>query len=140
MGAGARLVSRPLFRVQRHPGGAAAAPRRAGNVVMPGADGRRLTVLMTADAVGGVWNYALSVCAGLPDLRFVLAVMGPLPSAAQREAAGRLGNVVLEGYGHRLAGMRVAAKHLARSRHWLALLARRYSADLLHVNGYAHAV
>ena len=57
-----------------------------------------LTVLMTADAVGGVWHYALALCAALPEIRFVLAVMGPMPSAAQRDAAGRLDNVVLEEY------------------------------------------
>jgi glycosyltransferase involved in cell wall biosynthesis len=98
-----------------------------------------LTVLMTADAVGGVWHYALGLCAALPETRFVLAVMGPMPSAAQREAAGRLDNVVLEEYGHRLEWMQGAAGHLDASRHWLTLLARRYRADLLHVNGYAHA-
>jgi glycosyltransferase involved in cell wall biosynthesis len=95
---------------------------------------------MTADAVGGVWHYALSLCAALPEFRFVLAVMGPLPSAAQRDAAGGLGNVTLEEYGHRLEWMQGAAAHLAPSRHWLAVLARRYGADLMHVNGYAHAV
>ena len=98
-----------------------------------------LTVLMTADAVGGVWHYALALCAALPEIRFVLAVMGPMPSAAQRDAAGRLDNVVLEEYGHRLEWMQGAAGNLDSSRHWLTLLARRYRADLLHVNGYAHA-
>jgi glycogen synthase len=98
-----------------------------------------LTVLMTADAVGGVWHYALGLCTALPEIRFVLAVMGPMPSAAQRETAGRLDNVVLEEYGHRLEWMQGAAAKLDPSRHWLTLLARRYQADLLHVNGYAHA-
>lgn len=98
-----------------------------------------LTVLMTADAVGGVWHYALSLCAALPEIRFVLAVMGPMPSPAQRDAAGRLDNVVLEEYGHRLEWMQSAAGNLDSSRHWLTLLTRRYRADLLHVNGYAHA-
>src|SRR5215204_4390577 len=102
--------------------------------------GRQLTVLMPADAVGGVWHYALGLCAALPDIRFVLAVMGPLPSPAQRAAAGALGNLILEEYGHKLEGMEGAAAHLAPSRHWLGTLARRYDADLLHVNGYAHAV
>jgi glycosyltransferase involved in cell wall biosynthesis len=100
----------------------------------------RMTVLMTADAVGGVWQYALSLCAVLPEIHFVLAVMGPLPSAAQRADAAALGNVILEEYGHKLEWMEGAAAHLAPSRHWLAMLARRYEADLLHVNGYAHAV
>jgi glycogen synthase len=98
-----------------------------------------LTVLMTADAVGGVWHYALDLCAALPEISFVLAVMGPMPSAGQRAAAGRLDNVVLEEYGHRLEWMQGAAGHLDSSRHWLTLLARRYRSDLLHVNGYAHA-
>jgi glycogen(starch) synthase len=100
---------------------------------------RPLTVLMTADAVGGVWPYALALCAALPQTRFVLAAMGPMPSAAQRDAAGRLENVVLEEYGHKLEWMQGAAGNLDSSRHWLTLLARRYRADLLHVNGYAHA-
>src|SRR5205085_4994210 len=99
LGAGARLVSRPLCKLQRHPGDAAAPARRAGTVVMRNGDERPLTVLMTADAVGGVWNYSLSLCAASPEYRFVLAVMGPLPSPAQRAAAGRLGNVILEEYG-----------------------------------------
>ncbi len=139
LGAGARLVSRPLRSVQRHSGGAAAAPRRTGAGVMGDGKCPPLTVLMTADAVGGVWHYALDLCAALPAIRFVLAVMGPMPSAAQREAAGRLDNVILEEYGHRLEWMQGAAAQLAPSRHWLTLLARRYRADLLHVNGYAHA-
>jgi glycogen(starch) synthase len=106
---------------------------------MRGGEASPLTVLMTADAVGGVWHYALALCAARSDTRFVLAVMGPMPSAAQREAAGRLDNVVLEEYGHRLEWMQGAAGRLDASRHWLTLLARRYQADLLHINGYAHA-
>src|SRR3954471_7489616 len=102
-------------------------------------DRRPLTVLMTADAVGGIWHYALALCAALPEIRFILAIMGPMPSAAQRDAAGRLDNVALEEYGHRLEWMQGAAGNLDSSRHWLTLLARRYRADLLHVNGYAHA-
>src|SRR5437868_1700641 len=101
---------------------------------------RPLTVLMTADAVGGIWHYALGLCAALPQIRFVLAVMGPPPSPAQRDAAGRLPNVVLESGDYRLEWMQDATADLAASRRWLAELVRRYDADLLHVNGYAHAV
>ncbi|MBV9585486.1 MAG: glycosyltransferase [Alphaproteobacteria bacterium] len=94
---------------------------------------------MTADAVGGVWNYALHLCAGLPEFRFVLAVMGPAPSPAQRAAAARLGNLIVEEAPYRLEWMEGAPADLDASRAWLASLARRYDADLLHVNGYAHA-
>ena len=63
---------------------------------MPSSADHRPTVLMTADAVGGVWNYTLALCAALPEFRFVVAVMGPAPSPAQRAAIGRLDNVMLE--------------------------------------------
>src|SRR5437868_953858 len=97
------------------------------------------TILMTADAVGGVWNYALSLCAALPQHRFVLAVMGPAPSPAQRDAARAIGNVVLEERGFRLEWMADADADLAPSRSWLGALAQRYGAALFHCNGYAHA-
>lgn len=107
---------------------------------MRGNENQPHTVLMTADAVGGVWHYALGLCAALPAMRFVLAVMGPPPSPVQRDAAGRLANVTLEAADFRLEWMQGAEHDLAASRRWLAALARRYGADLLHVNGYAHAV
>jgi glycosyltransferase involved in cell wall biosynthesis len=52
-----------------------------------------LHVLMTADAVGGVWQYALDLAAGLRahDVRTTIAVLGPAPSVDQQalaEAAG----------------------------------------------------
>src|SRR5438045_620839 len=97
------------------------------------------TVLMSADAVGGVWSYALTLGAALPGFRLVLAIMGPAASVAQRAAAARLGNVVLEEAPYRLEWMEGAAADLPASRQWLAGLARRHSADLIHINGYAHA-
>jgi glycogen(starch) synthase len=97
------------------------------------------TILMTADAVGGVWTYALSLCAALPHYRFVLAVMGPAPSPAQQAAALALPNMVLEERGFRLEWMAGAEFDLAAGRDWLAALAQRYGAALFHCNGYAHA-
>jgi len=97
------------------------------------------TVLMSVDAVGGVWSYALTLCAALPEFRFVLAIMGPPASTAQRAAAARLGNVVLEETPYRLEWMEGAAADLSAGRQWLAALARRHGADLIHINGYAHA-
>jgi hypothetical protein len=45
----------------------------------------QLTVLMTTDAVGGVWSYSAGLCTALPEIRFVLATMGPHPRPAQRD-------------------------------------------------------
>src|SRR3954447_15275182 len=57
---------------------------------MPSSADYRMTVLMTADAVGGVWNYTLALCAALPEFGFVVAVTGPTPSPVQRAAIDRL--------------------------------------------------
>lgn len=97
------------------------------------------TIITTADAVGGVWTYALSLCAALPQYRFVLAVMGPPPGSVQRQAASRLPNVMLKERGFRLEWMAGAETDLSASRKWLGMLARRYGAALIHCNGYAHA-
>src|SRR2546423_14012074 len=97
------------------------------------------TVLMSGDAVGGVWSYALTLGAALPGFRFVLAIMGPAASVAQRAAAARLGNVVLGEAPYRLERMEGAAAGLPANRPMLARPARRRTADPLHINRYAHA-
>ena len=45
-----------------------------------------LRVLLTADAVGGVWSYALDLACGLGvhGVETILALTGPAPSADQR--------------------------------------------------------
>ena len=50
-------------------------------------------ILVTTDAVGGVWRYALTLSAGLAERGqgVVLAVMGPAATAAQIQAAERPG-------------------------------------------------
>ena len=47
-------------------------------------------MLLTTDAVGGVWRYTLDLAAGMAQ-RPVVAVLGPSPSAAQRAEAAALG-------------------------------------------------
>ncbi len=96
-----------------------------------------MTVLMTADAVGGVWSYALGLCAALPEIRFVLATLGPRPATAQRAAVARLGNVTFVESDFRLEWMEGGQADVAASWRWLDALAERHGADLVHVNGYA---
>ncbi len=45
-----------------------------------------MKILLTADAVGGVWQYSTDLASGLSDLGIetVIAVMGPPPSSQQR--------------------------------------------------------
>lgn len=98
-------------------------------------------VLMTADAVGGVWHYALELCVGLAEhgIEVVLATMGAPPSAVQRHAAEALGNVTLVAGDFRLEWMPGAEADLARAGAWLRELEREHAPDLVHLNGYAHA-
>jgi glycogen(starch) synthase len=98
-----------------------------------------LSVLMTADAVGGVWSYAARLCRALPAIRFVLATMGPRPLPAQRYEITELDNTTLAESSYNLEWMRNGSDSFASSSDWLVRLAGQYDADLIHVNGYAHA-
>jgi glycogen(starch) synthase len=100
-----------------------------------------MKVLMTTDTVGGVWTYAIELCAGLAShgIDVVLATLGPLPSRQQREQARQLQNVTLLGADYRLEWMNDADEDVVRSGEWLMNIAAQHSVDLVHLNGYAHA-
>lgn len=57
--------------------------------------GRR-RILMTVDAAGGVWRYAMDLAAGLRDLGIdtVFACFGPQPNQAQQREAEQIGALV----------------------------------------------
>jgi glycogen synthase len=99
----------------------------------------RPTILMTADTVGGVWSYALSLCRSLPEIDFVLAILGPPAQPAQLADVARVGNVTLAQSDFRLEWMAGGQGDIPGSRHWLASLAERHAVDVVHVNGYAQA-
>jgi glycogen(starch) synthase len=96
------------------------------------------TILMTVDAVGGVWTYATSLARALAlgDIQVTLAVMGPPPSAAQIEDVRPID--VRHG-AFKLEWMDDPWEDVDRSVQWLAALERELKPDLLHLNGYAHA-
>lgn len=96
---------------------------------------------MTADAVGGVWTYALTLAADLRShgVETVLAVMGPPPREAQREAAAEVDGLVLVESDFKLEWMEDAGDDVERAGDWLIDLAHRYRPNLVHLNGYAHA-
>lgn len=98
-------------------------------------------VLMTADAVGGVWHYALELAAGFAarGIEVVLATMGPRPNRTQRSAAGALGNVTLLESDYRLEWMPEPWADVDRAGEWLRELEAEHAPDLVHLNGYAHA-
>jgi glycosyltransferase involved in cell wall biosynthesis len=100
-----------------------------------------MRILMTVDAVGGVWSYALTLCASLEmhGIDVTLACLGPRPSEAQRLAAAKLGNVRLFTSDHRLEWMPDGWRDQEAAGHWLMNLADDEAADIVHLNGYSLA-
>ena len=98
-------------------------------------------VLMTTDAVGGVWQYSLELASGLcrRGVRVLLAVMGPEPSAAHIEAARAVRGLALLHRPYPLEWMAGAEANLGASAAWLADLEAAFEPDIVQINGYAHA-
>lgn len=92
-------------------------------------------ILLTADAVGGVWTYALDLAAGLvaKGVAVTLAVLGPAPSPAQRAAAAAAGVWVVE-TDLPLDWQAEGEAALQRAGAAIAALARASGADLVHLN------
>jgi glycosyltransferase involved in cell wall biosynthesis len=99
-----------------------------------------LHVLMTADAVGGVWQYTLDLSEGLRPcgVRTTIAVLGPPPSADQQalaEATGAkliLTGLPLDWTAHSRHEVEEASRTIAR-------IAAQIRPDLLHLNSPALA-
>lgn len=94
-----------------------------------------IRLLMTADAVGGVWTYALDLARALaPEVRTMLVVLGPSPSPDQRLEAAAVAGLELVETGLPLDW---TAPELADIREAGAIvrgLARGFRADLIHLN------
>lgn len=97
-------------------------------------------VLMTADAVGGVFTYALELAGALArhGCRVALAVLGPPPGAAQVAAARRVPGLELHACPGRLEWMDDPWDDVARASAWLLDLAERLRPDVVHLNEFAH--
>lgn len=104
---------------------------------MTPASGNRLRILMTADAVGGVWQYSLELAAGLAarGADVLLAVMGPAPGAAQRRVAENIPGVTLTHRAHPLDWMRQPPGAADGAARWIAELADDFLPDVIHANG-----
>jgi glycosyltransferase involved in cell wall biosynthesis len=90
-------------------------------------------VLITLDAVGGVWRYAVDVAHGLETLGVdcLLVGFGPEPDAAQRAECGSSGVVWTR---EPLDWMVSDSAALDRGSDTLASLARDWKADIIHLN------
>jgi len=100
-------------------------------------DGAVRSILMTADAVGGVWTYAVDLARALAarDVAVTLAVIGRT-SEAQRRAARGLELVERD---FKLEWMDDPWDDVRASGEWLLEICARVRPDAVHLNGYAHA-
>ena len=96
-------------------------------------------LLMTTDAIGGVWQYSLDLCRHLTRRRVevILAVLGPAPDAYQRRTAGAIGGVSLVEIEGELDWLAPDAASLADSAGRLCRLARERGVGLVHLNAPA---
>jgi glycosyltransferase involved in cell wall biosynthesis len=99
-----------------------------------------IRLLMTTDAVGGVWQYATDLARGLAPLgvETLLAILGPAPDPAQRQAAAKIPGLTLCETGLPLDWLSEAGATRAAAAE-LAALARRERVDLVHLNSPALA-
>lgn len=100
-----------------------------------------MKVLMTADAVGGVWSYAMDLCRALDrhGVHVTLATMGPRPGDAQRDEARSCRNLRLVESDYRLEWMAEPWDDVVAAGRWLLHLEQEVRPDIMHVNGYTHA-
>jgi glycosyltransferase involved in cell wall biosynthesis len=96
-------------------------------------------VLLTTDAVGGVWNYALQLARALePEVEFVLATMGGPLRSDQRAEVSALGNVQLFESQYKLIWMQDPWRDVEAAGRWLLRIAERVQPDIVHLNDYPH--
>lgn len=91
---------------------------------------------MTADAVGGVWQYALDLSRALGehDVQTVLAALGPAPDAAQRAAAEAIPGVTVVETGLPLDWLSDGDEPVLAAGRAIAALAAEHGADIVHLN------
>ncbi|HYG68488.1 MAG TPA: glycosyltransferase family 4 protein, partial [Anaeromyxobacteraceae bacterium] len=99
-----------------------------------------MRVLLTADAVGGVFTYALELAGALATagVEPILATEGAPLAAEQRASARAIPRLVLHESAFRLEWMPEPWADVAAAGEWLLELERRERPDVVHLDSYAH--
>ena len=94
-------------------------------------------LLMTTDAVGGVWSYALDLARGLieQNVFVTLAVLGPAPTDAQKREARSITGLELVETALPLDWLSDNETMVEKSAKDLAKMAREIGANLVQLNG-----
>lgn len=99
-----------------------------------------MKLLLTADPIGGVWTYALTLCRNLQHygVQIALATMGRELSAAQRAAVAELPGVRLHESRYKLCWMEDPWDDVDRAGDWLLAVAEEFRPDVVHLNDLGH--
>jgi len=97
-------------------------------------------ILMTADPIGGVWQYALELCRQLAesDLNVVLATMGRRLERSERLSVCGIRSVELCESAYKLEWMSDPWSDVKAAGQWLLDLESRFRPSLIHLNQYTH--
>jgi glycogen(starch) synthase len=97
-------------------------------------------ILMTADPIGGVWQYSLELCRELAkrDVNVMLATMGRQLERGERALICDLQNVELRESSYKLEWMNEPWSDVEAAGQWLLDLEARFQPSLIHLNQYSH--
>ena len=96
-------------------------------------------ILMTADPLGGVWSYGLTLAREFRETEILLYVMGGALSTDQRRKAAALPNVKVVETGFSLEWMDDPWADVDAAGAELLKCEADFSPDIVHLNGYVHA-
>jgi len=99
-------------------------------------------ILITADAVGGVWTYATELSRALCERgdQVTLVVMGPAPRTDQLAPLHDIPGLSIENPDLALEWMDPEGSDIANARDRLLSIAQRVHPDVVHLNSYREAV
>ena len=102
---------------------------------------QRARVMMTADAVGGVWVYATKLARELCRRGFeiTLVTLGPEPNREQMSALRRVHGLTVARTQLAPEWMDPEGRHFSRALDQLSATAQRVKPDVVHLNGYREA-
>jgi len=98
-------------------------------------------VMMSTDAVGGVWTFSLELAKGLQchGIEVLLAVLGPAPDGGRLRAAAQVEGLRIAHRPYPLEWMRDASdQNQVAAGAWLLDLAAGFSPDVIHLNHFCH--
>ena len=101
-----------------------------------------IRILMTADAVGGVWTYSIDLARALCSrgASVLLVTFGPRPSKSQKRECQTIRRLELLESDYPLEWTADASEHaIEAGGNWLRRVGRTFAPDVIHLNGYGYA-